>query len=131
MFARVATVHVQLSKLDEAIRVYTDQVVPALQCQAGFEGVELLVNRETGHGISITRWATRADQHASERSGFYRDQVVSRHWRLFSWSVRRYAGSINVRNRSDGRGSRGDRFGWRQMTLTNGDVLEHRTGSFA
>ncbi len=76
MFARVATVHVQLSKLDEAIRVYTDQVVPALQCQAGFEGVELLVNRETGHGISITRWATRADQHASERSGFYRDQVA-------------------------------------------------------
>lgn len=76
MFARVATVHVQLDKLDEAIRIYDERVVPALQGQPGFEGVELLVNRETGHGISITRWATRADQLASETSGFYREQVA-------------------------------------------------------
>jgi heme-degrading monooxygenase HmoA len=76
MFARVATVHVQVDKLDNAIQVYEDEVVPALQNQPGFEGVELLVNRETGHGISITRWATQADQVAGETSGFYRNQVT-------------------------------------------------------
>lgn len=76
MYARVATVHVQREKLDDAIRVYDEQVVPALQEQPGFEGVELLVNRETGHGISITRWTTREAQLASETSGFYRDQVA-------------------------------------------------------
>lgn len=76
MHARVAAVHVQVSKLDEAIRVYREAVLPALQSQPGFEGAELLVNRETGHGISITRWATQADEIATERSGFYREQVA-------------------------------------------------------
>lgn len=76
MYARVATVHVQVDKLDEAIRVYQEGVVPALRQVPGFEGVELLVNRETGHGISITHWASQADQFASEASGFYREQVA-------------------------------------------------------
>jgi heme-degrading monooxygenase HmoA len=76
MYARVATVQVQVAKLDEAIRIYQEGVVPALRGQPGFEGVELLVNRDTGHGISITRWASQADQLASETSGFYREQVA-------------------------------------------------------
>ncbi|HKG27245.1 MAG TPA: antibiotic biosynthesis monooxygenase [Thermomicrobiales bacterium] len=75
MFARVATVQVQVEKLDEAIEIYREGVLTALQDVPGFEGVELLVNRDTGHGISITRWATEADQLASEASGFYRAQV--------------------------------------------------------
>jgi heme-degrading monooxygenase HmoA len=75
MYARVASVKVQVKRLDEAIRVYQEGVVPALREQPGFAGVELLVNRETGHGISITRWATQEDQIASETSGFYREQV--------------------------------------------------------
>jgi heme-degrading monooxygenase HmoA len=76
MYARVSTVKVRVERVDEAIRVYEEGVVPALRAQPGFEGVELLVNRETGHGISITRWATREAQIASETSGFYREQVV-------------------------------------------------------
>jgi heme-degrading monooxygenase HmoA len=75
MYARVATVQVQVDKLDEAIEIYREGVVGALRDVPGFEGVELLVNRDTGHGISITRWATEADQVASEASGFYRAQV--------------------------------------------------------
>lgn len=76
MYARVASVHVQVSKLPEAIRIYEEHVIPALRTQKGFAGVELLVNHETGHGISITRWETKEDQLASETSGFYRDQVA-------------------------------------------------------
>jgi heme-degrading monooxygenase HmoA len=76
MYARVASVHVQVSKLPEALRIYQEHVVPALQAQKGFAGVELLVNHETGHGISITRWETREDQLASETNGFYREQVA-------------------------------------------------------
>lgn len=75
MYARVSTVQVQRDKLDEAIRIYRAGVVSALREQPGFVGVELLVNRETGSGISITRWATAADELASETSGFYRTQV--------------------------------------------------------
>jgi heme-degrading monooxygenase HmoA len=76
MYARVAAVHVQREKLDEAIKIYREDVVTALRDVPGFEGVELLVNRDTGHGISITRWTTEADQVASEASGFYREQVA-------------------------------------------------------
>ncbi|HEY7034711.1 MAG TPA: antibiotic biosynthesis monooxygenase [Thermomicrobiales bacterium] len=76
MYARVATVQVRVEKLDDAIEIYREGVVSALREQPGFQGVELLVNRETGHGISITRWASEADQLASEASGFYRQQVA-------------------------------------------------------
>jgi heme-degrading monooxygenase HmoA len=76
MYARVASVKVRVERLAEAIRVYEENVVPALRAQPGFEGLELLVNRETGHGISITRWATQEAQIASETSGFYREQVA-------------------------------------------------------
>lgn len=76
MHARVAAVHVEPKRLDEAIRIYREEVVPALEGQPGFAGVELLVNWETGHGISITRWDSPEAQLASEQSGFYREQVA-------------------------------------------------------
>lgn len=95
MYARVATVHVQRDKLDQVVAIYRDAVVPALREQPGFVGVELLVNHETGQGISITRWATAADERASEASGFYRAQVAKFHG-LFAVAPVREAYEVSV-----------------------------------
>jgi heme-degrading monooxygenase HmoA len=76
MIARVATVQVRPERIEDAIHVYREGVVPALMQQTGFAGAELLVNRETGHGISITRWETPEAELATETSGFYREQFA-------------------------------------------------------
>lgn len=76
MIARVATVQVRPDRIEDAIHIYREGVVPALLQQTGFAGAELLVNRETGHGISITRWERPEDELATETSGFYREQVA-------------------------------------------------------
>ena len=76
MYARISTVKVQPEQVDEAIRIYRESVVPALEGQAGFAGALLLTQPDSGQGISITMWASPEDQVASETSGFYREQLA-------------------------------------------------------
>jgi heme-degrading monooxygenase HmoA len=76
VYARISTVKVQSEKVDEAIHIYRESVVPALEGQAGFAGAMLLTQPDSGQGISITLWASPEDQSASETSGFYREQLA-------------------------------------------------------
>jgi heme-degrading monooxygenase HmoA len=75
MFARVVSAQAQLNKLDEAIEI-CQSMEPAWQQQKGFQGANLLVNRNTGNILSISNWATRADLDATEASGWYQEQVA-------------------------------------------------------
>jgi heme-degrading monooxygenase HmoA len=76
VYARVSTVKVQADKVDEAVRIFRESVIPALEGQVGFAGALLLTQPESGQGISITLWASPEDQAASETSGFYREQLA-------------------------------------------------------
>ena len=42
----------------------------------GFQGANLLVNRDTGNILSISTWAIRTDLDATEASGWYQEQVA-------------------------------------------------------
>jgi heme-degrading monooxygenase HmoA len=75
MYARVAQVKIQPQRVQEAIRIYQEGVVPALKTQPGFKGAELLVQPESGRGISITLWETEAARTAGEVGGFYQSQL--------------------------------------------------------
>jgi heme-degrading monooxygenase HmoA len=76
MYARVITAQVQPGKIEEAISIYRNAVVPAVQQQKGFKGISLLVDRNTGKGMSIVLWETEADMTAGEVSGFLREQIA-------------------------------------------------------
>ncbi len=76
MYARVTTVQIQPGKMEEAIRIYRDSVVPAAKQQHGFNGVFLLTDPNTGKGLSITWWETEADMKAGETSGYYQQQLA-------------------------------------------------------
>ncbi len=76
MYARVITAQVQPGKIEEAIGIYRNSVVPAVQQQKGCKGISLLVDRSTGKGMSLTFWETEADMVAGEASGHYREQVA-------------------------------------------------------
>ncbi len=76
MNARVTIVQILPAKIDEAIGIYRDSVVPAAKQQKGFRVVYLLTDRKTGKGISITLWETEADMTAGENSGYYQQQLA-------------------------------------------------------
>ena len=76
MHARVVTVQIQPGKIDEAIGIYGDSVVPAAKQQQGFKGALLLTDPDMGKGISVTLWEAEADMTAGEASGYYQQQIA-------------------------------------------------------
>ena len=76
MHARVTIGQMFVAKLDEAITIYRDSVVPAAKQQKGFKGLYVLTDRKTGKGLTIALWETEADMMAGENSGYYQQQVA-------------------------------------------------------
>jgi quinol monooxygenase YgiN len=65
----VLRVRYQPDKVDEAIRIYQDFVVPAVKQQPGFRSMYLVVDRASGTGMAIAIWENEAAARAFETSG--------------------------------------------------------------
>jgi heme-degrading monooxygenase HmoA len=76
MRARVVMVRTQLGKADETANLYRDSVVPAAKQQPGFKGALLLVDPDTGKGLSVTMWEDEATMERGEDSGYYKEQLA-------------------------------------------------------
>lgn len=57
-YARVVRLKGDPSKVDEAIRLYTQEILPLIKKQKGFTGVTLLGNRKTGDALTVSYWET-------------------------------------------------------------------------
>ena len=76
MHARVTTTQFSPYRLDEAIHIAREQIVPAARQQAGFKGFLMLVDRSTGKGITITLWEGEEDRNVTgSNSSYYRDAI--------------------------------------------------------
>ena len=75
MFARFTIVQMKEDKMDEAIKLYEESVVPGAKLQKGFCGIYLFADRKTGKGYSISLWDSEEDAVANEQSGYYKEQV--------------------------------------------------------
>ncbi len=76
MYARITTTQMSPYRVDEAIGVVREQVIPAAQQQEGFKGYLMLVDRGTGKNIVITLWEEEKDRECSgPNSGYYRDAI--------------------------------------------------------
>ncbi len=75
MYARHVTTYVKMDKMDEALKIFEDSVIPEGKAQEGYVGIYLLTNKETGKIVSITLWNTQEDAIANEESGYYQRQV--------------------------------------------------------
>jgi hypothetical protein len=56
MYARVTTIQISPYRVDEAIGVLKEQVVPTIQQQNGFKGYLMFVDRSTGKSTNVTLW---------------------------------------------------------------------------
>ena len=75
MYARLTTGQIQPGKIDEAVGIYRDSVMPAAKQQRGFGGLQYLVDRNVGKAVVIQFWETEADIEAFV-SGSYQAKVV-------------------------------------------------------
>jgi heme-degrading monooxygenase HmoA len=66
MYARVLRVTGDPAKVDDGIEAYTSRVAAALKEQDGYAGARLLVDRQTGAGMSVTFWQDEQMLRASE-----------------------------------------------------------------
>lgn len=76
MFARLTRVQIKVDRIDESIKRYEESVIPAAKSQKGYSGAYLLINRQSGEGISITLWESEEDALANEESRYYQEQVA-------------------------------------------------------
>lgn len=75
MFARTLAIHIQPGRLDEAITMFADSVIPAAQQQHGFISVMLLTDPATSSGLIVGLWETEEDIAANEANGFFQEQI--------------------------------------------------------
>ena len=77
MQARVITGRFKPGTFEEAIRIYREFAVPAAEQQQGNTGAILLLDMESGRGVSITFWDTEEHMIAGEASGYLQDQIAN------------------------------------------------------
>ena len=68
MYARVTTIQMDPSRIDEAVRQLEENDVPRFKEMSGFKGFTLLVDRDGGKGVGTSYWASREDMDASEEA---------------------------------------------------------------
>jgi len=59
-YARVVRLKGDPSKIDDAVRLWTTNILPLIKKQPGFMGATLLGNRRTGDGLSVSYWESEA-----------------------------------------------------------------------
>ena len=76
MHARATTVQVQPGKMQEAIDLIKDSIIPAVKAQKGYQGLYLMTDATSSKALAISVWETEADMMASETRGYYQEQIA-------------------------------------------------------
>jgi quinol monooxygenase YgiN len=76
MYARVTSVQIQPGKMEEAIRITDESIIPVVRQQHGFLGFTQMIDRTTGNVRFITRFETEASMQAGFSNGFMQQQLA-------------------------------------------------------
>lgn len=75
MHARLVTVRVKRDKLEDAVRVARERMLPAARQQSGFKGGLVLVDEEANKVVGLTLWATEEELLASH-GGYFSGEMA-------------------------------------------------------
>ncbi|HSA96644.1 MAG TPA: antibiotic biosynthesis monooxygenase [Acidobacteriota bacterium] len=76
MVARMLRMTVKPERIDEAARLFSEDIVPNCRTQAGYRGAYFLVERKLGECVPITLWETEAEMLATEENRFFQTQLA-------------------------------------------------------
>jgi heme-degrading monooxygenase HmoA len=69
MHARISTLQLDASRVDDAVSRVKEQVVPDLEQTDGFKGFTLMVDRQSGEAVGVSFWESEDAMRASEEMG--------------------------------------------------------------
>ena len=76
MFVRLTFCKFLPDKINEARKIFNEEIIPTVRKQKGLLNIRFLEPTEkTGDYISISEWATKADADMYDNSGVYRKLV--------------------------------------------------------
>lgn len=75
MHARSGTLYPRPGRFDHVLGLLRDTVTPAAQKEAGFNGMLILTNRQSGKVVGITLWESEAQMLASAEGEYLQEQV--------------------------------------------------------
>lgn len=76
MFARILRMQLKINKVDEAVKLFKNGVLPLCKKQQGFEGAYYMTDPKTGAGVAVTLWTNERAMLASEENRFFQEQVA-------------------------------------------------------
>jgi heme-degrading monooxygenase HmoA len=76
MYARITILSLKKGSATEAIRIYSDSILPAAKSQEGYRGSYVLADWEADKGITMTLWESEKEALASEENRYYQEQLV-------------------------------------------------------
>lgn len=76
MYARMLKMQIKPERIDEAARLFAEDIVPNCRAQAGYRASYFLADRKLGECIPVTLWETEADMMATEENRFFQTQLV-------------------------------------------------------
>ena len=77
MYARMSTVQGDPSKIDDAVAVINDKIIPTLKDLKGFTAINFLADRSTGKLVAVAFWQDEAALEGSaEAIGPMRNEVA-------------------------------------------------------
>lgn len=78
MYTRLVTVHVAPENVEAVVRLWETEAIPAAQRQPGHVNGRLVVNRQSGKGISMFTWQTQAHAEATGPASDHLRQVLAK-----------------------------------------------------
>ncbi|HEY8193106.1 MAG TPA: hypothetical protein VIF36_04205 [Gaiellaceae bacterium] len=77
MHARVTQLEIDTTRtdIDDAVRMFREEVLPELREQEAYEGTYVLANLD-GKALLLTFWETQEAADAQAQSGFYAEQLA-------------------------------------------------------
>ena len=75
MFARLTAGQMKTDRLDEAVKLYKESVLPLGKQKKGRCGTYYLIDCKTGKTVVISLWDSEEEAIATEQSGYYQEQV--------------------------------------------------------
>lgn len=96
MYASVSSGQMQSGKTDEFVQLWRDSVAPAIRQLKGFNGASVLVDRDTGRGMSVVLYETKEDAIAVQSSGKFQELVARLGNTLVSDSVVRQVYEVAI-----------------------------------
>lgn len=76
MYVRLTRVQIRLERIEHALKIYKESIVPTTREQLGFLGIYLFLNPKTGEAISQSLWKSEEDAIANEKNHHYQEQLV-------------------------------------------------------